>query len=166
MIRGHLKVMILSLMLERDVTGYDIAKYLQQHTGEKPSFGSIYPVLKSMVTDGLAHTKTIKNKKFYRITIKGRTFLKELSGHKTKIIREIRDGFMAFQTISKEDCEFFTLVIDTLDKGHMPLQGLSKERLQIMITLLELEQRGLFLKNQTKIKAILVATTKKLQALH
>jgi PadR family transcriptional regulator, regulatory protein PadR len=165
MIRGHLKIIILAIMSKRDVTGYDIAKSIKETTGEMPSFGSIYPLLKLMVAEKLAKTRTIKRKKYYTITSQGQATLKKVAEHKHKIIQQIKEGMMMFQTISKEDCEFFGQVLDSMQGEHMPLQSLGDERLKIAKRLLEMETNGIINKHNTEIKKIFKDTLKRLNSL-
>lgn len=162
MIKGHLKIIILTIMQKREVTGYELAKEIKGITGDQPSFGSIYPILKSLVIQNLASTKKLKNKKYYHITSEGRNTLKKIEDHKSEIMKHIREGMVLFQTISPADSEFFNQVIDTMHGDQLPLQSLSNERLKIAKKLLELEKKGLITKHTVEIKNIFNETLKKL----
>ncbi|MEM4260277.1 MAG: PadR family transcriptional regulator [Candidatus Woesearchaeota archaeon] len=161
-IKGHLKLVILTIMQKKDVTGYEVAKEIKRITGVQPSFGSIYPILKSLVIQNLANTRKINNKKYYRITIEGRNTLKKIEDHKAEIIKHIREGMVLFQAISPADSEFFDHVIDCMHNDKLPLHSLGNVRLKIAKKLFELEKKGLVSKYNTKIKKIFNETLRKL----
>jgi DNA-binding PadR family transcriptional regulator len=61
-----------------NISGYDIKKNIEQSTGEfyKINYGQIYPILKSMLTDGSVtlqpnQGENIRNRKMYSLTEKG-----------------------------------------------------------------------------------------------
>jgi len=63
---------MLKIISENKVTGYDIIKKVSKLTGEKPSTGSIYPLLKSMEKKGWIMGKTGDRKTIYEITDSGK----------------------------------------------------------------------------------------------
>ena len=77
-----LDCVILGLLSHEDLTGYEIKKRMDTALRFfwNASFGSIYPTLKELVTDGFATKSYIsengRNKVWYRITDKGRSHLK------------------------------------------------------------------------------------------
>ncbi len=71
MLKGLLKMSMLKIISENKTTGYQIIKKITELTGEKPSTGSIYPLLKSMQTKGWIKGTTQKGKTSYEITTSG-----------------------------------------------------------------------------------------------
>lgn len=73
-----LKFIILGIVLENDLTGYDIKKVIENGIGVfyRASFGSLYPALKTMTEKGFLITseksKCGRQKIFYHITDAGR----------------------------------------------------------------------------------------------
>jgi DNA-binding PadR family transcriptional regulator len=75
--RGLLKYYILKQLSEREMTGYDLLKDIEEKTGGgwRPGTGSIYPILNQLNT--LGYIRAIKepasrSQKIYAITEKGR----------------------------------------------------------------------------------------------
>ena len=66
---------MLKIISENQATGYAIIKKVKELTGEKPSTGSVYPILKSMTIKGLIMGRTQDGKTFYEITDLGRSVL-------------------------------------------------------------------------------------------
>jgi DNA-binding PadR family transcriptional regulator len=75
MLKGLLKMSMLKIIAENKATGYEIIKKVTELTGEKPSTGSIYPLLKSMQTKGLITGTTENGKTTYTITPSGQAVL-------------------------------------------------------------------------------------------
>lgn len=71
--RGALKSLVLSCLYEKQMYVYEIIKTIQTKTNGfyKPSPGSIYPVLKSLIKEGLVESFEENGKKFYKLTQKG-----------------------------------------------------------------------------------------------
>ena len=71
MAKGLLNLLMLKIISEGEVSGYDIIKRVGKLTGKKPSTGSVYPLLKSMENKGWITGKSIGNKTSYKITKSG-----------------------------------------------------------------------------------------------
>lgn len=78
--KGHLKLLVLKLLEEGPLHGYGIMAELEKRYGmPQPSPGAIYPILASLKRGGLIEVagEGKREKKLYRITEKGREYLKE-----------------------------------------------------------------------------------------
>ena len=73
-----LEYIILGMVLNKDLTGYDIKKYIENGIGVfyKASYGSLYPALKKLTEKGLLvmyeEPRGGRQKKFYHLTGEGR----------------------------------------------------------------------------------------------
>lgn len=82
------RTLCLGILTFGDATGYEIKKAFQDRLGMfyDASYGSIYPALNKLTTDGLVSCRTKSqskrpDKKIYSITLDGQlTFLKEMEG--------------------------------------------------------------------------------------
>lgn len=78
-------LVILGMLMQGQMSGYDIKKITEQTIGifYKMSYGSLYPALKRLVKDGYVseeETNDSKNKKLYAVTEKGQQhFIKWLA---------------------------------------------------------------------------------------
>ncbi|EHR77650.1 ParR family transcriptional regulator [Thermococcus litoralis DSM 5473] len=78
--KGHLKLLVLKLLEEGPLHGYGIMAELEKRYGmPHPSPGAIYPILASLKRAGLIEVagEGKREKKLYRITEKGKEYLKE-----------------------------------------------------------------------------------------
>ncbi|BCU68277.1 PadR family transcriptional regulator [Sulfolobales archaeon HS-7] len=77
---GWLRLWILQLLVKREMTGAEIINYIHELTAGrwKPSPGSVYPILKSMVEEGYLKYREERNSKVYSLTEKGRKELENM----------------------------------------------------------------------------------------
>ncbi|HTY74800.1 MAG TPA: PadR family transcriptional regulator [Candidatus Nanoarchaeia archaeon] len=72
MLKGLLKMSMLKIISEKKATGYEIIKRVNELTGEKPSTGSVYPLLKSMAKKGWIIGRTANGKTIYEVSDSGK----------------------------------------------------------------------------------------------
>ena len=79
--RGDLKYVLLELLRERPMHGYEMIKALEERASGfyTPSAGAIYPTLQLMEDRGWVTSQTVEAKKVYTITDAGRQALAEQS---------------------------------------------------------------------------------------
>ena len=75
--RGLLRYMVLDLINESPLHGYEVIKHFQDEFNGlyQPSSGSIYPILQSFEEQGYINLEETDGKKVYSITPKGKAFL-------------------------------------------------------------------------------------------
>jgi len=76
---GDLKYVILKLLRDKPMHGYEVMKALEEQTHGcyRPSPGSVYPTLQWLEDEGLVRSEEREGKKVYSITEQGRAFLEE-----------------------------------------------------------------------------------------
>ena len=76
---GDLKYVILKMLAERPMHGYEVMNALEQRTQGcyRPSPGSVYPTLQWLEDEGLVRIEETDGKKVYHVTDAGRAFLAE-----------------------------------------------------------------------------------------
>jgi len=107
MLPGLLKMWMLKITSEKEVSGYEIIKKVNELTGKKPSTGSVYPLLKTMQTEGWIIGKKLPSKTLYQITDAGKKVLK---AHDS-----LKDDYA--ERISRS----FSLAHDTFEDLHLVL---------------------------------------------
>jgi DNA-binding PadR family transcriptional regulator len=77
-----MKYVILKLLREKPMHGYEVMKELEEHTRGcyKPSPGTVYPTLQWLEDEELVSSEEVEGKKVYSITDAGREFLEENKG--------------------------------------------------------------------------------------
>lgn len=81
---GDMKYVILRLLKDKPMHGYEVMKALEEQTRGcyKPSPGTVYPTLQWLEDEGLVRSEDVEGKKVYAITEDGRRFLEE---HKSTV---------------------------------------------------------------------------------
>ena len=81
---GDMKYVILKLLRDKPMHGYEVMKALEEHTQGcyKPSPGTVYPTLQWLEDEGLVRCEEQEGKKVYHITDAGLAFLEE---HKSTV---------------------------------------------------------------------------------
>jgi len=89
--KGAFKGLVLFVLSGKPMHGYEIMKSIEArfHGFYKPSAGSIYPALRSLRREGLVRVDGGERRKVYRITAKGKTFLRSRRAEMEKRYREI-----------------------------------------------------------------------------
>ncbi len=76
--RGDFSGLVLSVLHERPMHGYEIMKALEERFQGfyKPSAGSVYPALKSLLAKGFVTMTGEERRKTYRVTPRGQAYLR------------------------------------------------------------------------------------------
>ncbi|TYQ26891.1 PadR family transcriptional regulator [Pseudanabaena sp. UWO310] len=91
--RGDIKFILLALLSERPMHGYELIKELEARGGgfRRLSAGSVYPALQMMEEGGYLTSEQIDGKRIYTITENGRQFLSDR--HQQSPVKNPRDSF-------------------------------------------------------------------------
>ncbi len=124
MATGILKMLMLHIMADGEASGYDIMKKAETLTGEKPSTGSVYPLLKKMEREGWISGRTEDGKTFYRLTEVGREHVAQIKEAKYGFIKNIYQS-IALANETFDDAELRALMKDmhNLHRGFHPPDG-------------------------------------------
>lgn len=89
--RGDLKYVILGLLADEPMHGYEVIRRLEEESAGlySPSPGSVYPTLQMLEDEGYVVSEPVDGKKVYRITEAGRAFLDEHGGRADDIFDRV-----------------------------------------------------------------------------
>lgn len=127
--RGFLRTYVLSVLAKEPMHGYALIRLIEARTGFwRPSPGTMYPLLESMVNEGLVEeVPDGGRKKEYRLTTKGRKLAEDVEDLPVGIkkrVAEVLGGLMGVNAVQVE------AVLNRLEKQYPdrpfqePLQGL------------------------------------------
>ena len=91
---GHLRLYLLSLLADTDMSGYELIQALDERFGGTytPSAGTIYPRLAKLETEGLVTKTTSGRKSIYAITGAGLAELEARRGELDAIENDVTDS--------------------------------------------------------------------------
>jgi DNA-binding PadR family transcriptional regulator len=95
---GDLKYVILKLLREKPMHGYEVMKALEEHTHGcyRPSPGAVYPTLQWLEDEGLVRGTDVEGKKVYEITDDGRAFLDDHRSTVEDIFARVEETIESF----------------------------------------------------------------------
>ncbi|BCU69326.1 PadR family transcriptional regulator [Stygiolobus caldivivus] len=138
--RGALRFLVMSALTEKPMYVYEIIKHIESKTNGiyKPSPGSVYPVLRTLIKQGLITVEEKEGKKIYSITEEGlkkfneikeeKSILAEDSPMKRKIIDSLFEiGFILYKNRKKLDDKKMQEVLGILDKCKHDIDELFHE---------------------------------------
>ena len=164
MMRGYLRLIVMKNLANRKLSGYDLIKDIEKHTGTwKPSFGSIYPLLEKLLKERLVDVEAQGRKKLYFLTIEGKKHLTIIDKSKNTLVDKMIATWNAFGKITdKREMSFMMEVLNSLKKGQLPFKELNPELNEFRATMYQAYSTG---KDRNKIKAILKHTIKKMKSI-
>jgi len=92
--KGDFKILVLSVLQDRPMHGYEITKVIQEraHGIYRPSPGAVYPTLKALLDRGMVKVTEQERRKVYRITPAGRNYLKETHAEAHKFLDAFKES--------------------------------------------------------------------------
>lgn len=160
-----LAFIILRMLTKEELTGYNLAKKIEQDTGWKPSYGSLYPTLNSLKKGNLAKLKISGRRKIYSITSEGRKKLVDFEENKESLMKNMENHLMVMNKCLGDNPSFMKNMFKMIKKGRMPFGAITSEALQLRNIMMKLSMDGRTEKNAGKIKSILRKTIKELESL-
>ena len=88
-----LDLLILSILQEKDMYGYEITKYISEKTNEVivPKHGTMYPIIYNLIEEEYisSYTEIYNNKArvYYHLEDKGREYLKKITEEYDNLVR-------------------------------------------------------------------------------
>jgi DNA-binding PadR family transcriptional regulator len=160
MIKSHLKIIVLKSLEKKPMSGYDLVKEIHESTHHwKPSFGSIYPLLKDLHKKSLVSVKISGRKKVYSLTVKGKNTLKEIFKAKDKIYDLTMESLKGLEAVcTKEEIVYIHKLHSNLKTNFMPFKGATSEINELIEVMVRISDSNNTQKKEKKIKAILKDT--------
>lgn len=129
MLKNQLKLIVLKKLADKSLSGYDLIKEIHTSTGTwKPSFGSMYPLLKDLHNNKLVTVKVTNRKKVYSITVLGKKTLKEALAASQNIIENMAKEFKMMENIcSAHERKHLDIVIQKIHTDKTIFGGFTDE---------------------------------------
>ena len=165
MLRGHLKHLTLAALREQARSGYDLMHELEERLGNKPSPGSVYPVLAELEKAGHIKVHTKGRRKVYALTAKGRGELASLKALRGKLISQMSESIKLCSMLTGDDMKFHEHILESLSKGEIPFKEVSMELAQFRQVMARLAQCHAIALHKTALAKILKDTNHKIETL-
>ena len=164
--RGHLKLIVLKFLAKNPLSGYDLMKGIGQETGWKPSTGSMYPLLESLISEKLASSRRDGRRTLYQITESGRNFLEEGLKRKNEMLERHIEDLKVFESFTgKGECSIAIEMMSKLKAGKMPFRELNPELINFNENLFRIYKSENLERWKRDVRKILGEANRKLERL-
>ena len=161
-----LKPLIYHLLLEKPQTGYSIAKTIEERTGWKPSWGSIYPALENLHEKGYVDIKETGRSKTYTLTKEGKKQAEKTSATREQAFEKMIEQLRILHELGEEGLEEQIALLQQLkNPSNNPFGTIQKDAERLQEQMLRLWKNDLLNKHKKDIKATLQHATKQLKQL-
>lgn len=163
--RGFLGIFILKAIADEPKSGYALMKHMAEHVGQKPSAGSMYPLLDTMHERGLISVKNVGRSKEYSITKIGKKHLTHIEEKRDECLENIIESMKMLSTITGDNMAFPLAMIGSLKAGKIPFKEINPEWDTFKETLFSMMQAGTLRKNAPRVKKIIARAQNELRDL-
>ena len=175
LLKSRLAVIILSELSEGEKSGYELMGAINEKSGWKPSAGSVYPLLKSLLSDQLVKVRADsfgRKVKYYSITFRGKKILHhmhEASHLKDFFMRCTMNSVNILKCIEKNPekrMEQAGKIIASLNDDKQFFSDFNPKIMEInMLFLKIISKKGISKDKKEKLRKILEGTSKSLSEL-
>ncbi|HEY9702529.1 MAG TPA: helix-turn-helix transcriptional regulator [Allocoleopsis sp.] len=148
----------------KSLSGYDLTKEIYESTSWKPSFGSMYPLLKELLNQKLVTIKTVDRKKIYSLSRQGEKVLNDAIVAEKNISEVMKKQSEVMQSIcSAKDKTHLKNFIEDFKDAPMSFGNISKEVDELHKIMFKLYKTKKLNSKEKEIKAILKDSVSKLR---
>ena len=165
MSKGMLEHMVLHKLVEKPHSGYGLCKSIEEETGHRPSYGSIYPLLERLTTEGHVTVERDGRKKIYSITEEGIAAHKKLTAERDRLVENLIANMKGLGALVGEDVEPLITIFERLKHGEPPLGPVTRNMIRFRDTVIKMTEDDRVEKHKKEINTMLKEMTKKLEAM-
>jgi DNA-binding PadR family transcriptional regulator len=148
------------------MSGYALVKTIEERTGWKPSYGSMYPALETLHQKGEVHISEEGRSKIYSLTKKGKQSAQHAGDTKVQAIDKMIEQMRIIHEVGEDDLsEQIAIMQELKTPGNNPFGTLEKDMVSLKKQLLRLWKQELLGAHKKDIKHILAQATKQLKQL-
>ncbi|MFH1637439.1 MAG: PadR family transcriptional regulator [Candidatus Woesearchaeota archaeon] len=156
---GQLRFAVIGVLIKGKKSGYDIIKDIEKESGWKPSYGSLYPLLDKLKSEGYVKSEKKGKKNLYALTFKGKMLLLSLKKNHGRFVSTLKKIFKVMDSITGEDFSGkLTPLLENLCTNYHEITKLEPELTQFNSAVFEAAKR----KDIKKAKKVLKEATGKL----
>lgn len=153
--RGHLKPMVFKIIKQEPVSGAQIVEKIREATGWKPSYGSIYPLLKASEKQSELKSEKSGKQKLYSLTKKGEKELKDFESKKEKLLDDLIQRFKLMEELFDMQTKADILFLQKVKEGKAPFIEFHRELNQVKKEHERILQKKLYKTKKDELKKII-----------
>ncbi len=164
--RQKLRSLIFQHLSEKPQSGYALIQSIEQATGWKPSYGSIYPQLEQLHEEKLVTFKEEGKKKTYTLTKKGK---EEAKSHRKELVENLQENMRVITHMLGIECkahdQMMEFLLTAIEQGDKPFKEIEESSTRMKMAFWKLYEEKKIKKNTNKINKIFDEATKQLEEL-
>ncbi|MDD9952736.1 MAG: PadR family transcriptional regulator [Candidatus Woesearchaeota archaeon] len=157
--------MVLHKLVQRPRSGYGLCKSIEECTGKKPSFGSIYPILEKLTNDGHVTVEEQGRKKIYTLTKKGNEAAKDIASKHQELLKNAIVNIRTTFEMMGQDPSPMIAAMERAQKGEPLLGPITANMIKFRDTMFTMAQDGRAKKYKKELNAMLKEMLKKVAKL-
>jgi DNA-binding PadR family transcriptional regulator len=162
--QGFLHMMVMQQLMEEPTSGYTLVKVIQERTGWKPSYGSIYPLLEKLQQDGYVKVTEQGRSKLYELTPTGKATFAEQKSRRMQAHDHILEQMKVLHTLGDEQCGAMIKILSNLKETNRPFKEIPESAL-VQQEMLRLVSENKLQANEKKLRSLFAKMYNELQKL-
>lgn len=155
--------MVLRLLAEAPASGYGLCKRIEESCGQRPSYGSIYPLLERLAKEGIVTVTKEGRRKVYALTAKGRRSAQEAVEQHGKIIQDEMVRIRRLMELMEMDPGPMLAMLERARRGEPPLGPVTAKMFAFRDLIFRMAQDGRVERHKQEINGMLTDMMKKLE---
>ncbi len=160
-----LQHLVLHKLEEGPRTGYQLCSQIEQETGKRPSYGSIYPILERMTRAGELTVKQDGRRKLYTLTTKGRQTAGHASHERAALVDDLQVRVKKLMALVEMDPQPMLIMLDRARKGEPPLGRITAPMFGVRDLVFRMAADGRADRHAAEINRLLAQLAKRLEAM-
>ncbi len=157
--------MVLHKLAEEPHTGYSLCSAIESSTGNRPSYGSVYPLLERLLQERSVTVRREGRKKIYSLTASGKRQLQAFEEKRHHLLENMQSSIRTLAEILDIEPGPMLFLMERLKRGEQPLGSISTPMFELRNLIFEMAQDGRAERNKDTINRMLKQMTVKLKRL-
>lgn len=164
-----LRFLVLKHLGQHPLSGYRLASEIEEATGWRPSYGSIYPLLNTMREEGLLICKEEGRRKVYSLTKSGEAAAKALDEKNATLLEQAKENMKLIAHMCGMDeaqhDEMVDFLFSAIRRGETPFKEVTKPTTRLKLAFWQLQKRGILRKHKKEVAEVLNEASARLEAM-
>ena len=166
MMNHKLRMLVLKHLSQGPRAGYRLIKEIEEATGWRPSYGSVYPLLSTLLKEGLVTAREEGKRKIYSLTKRGKDSFAEFERQHDRMIATLQETHKVMSHLCNVDHDpLFEQFISRFGHGTVPFKDVLKPGFRLRAELARIARQGLLDTRKKEVVAILEEATHRLKGI-
>lgn len=161
--RGQLKHLVIEKLAIQSLSGSQLIESIFNDFNWKVSFGSMYPLLKSLEDENLVISKKEGKSKIYRLTKSGNIWLDKVRNDRKNVLADLSRHYKLLEEVWGLDLSLEKIFLTKLAKGECMSRDFNESMQNFRFEFKRLLENNFDSNKELKLKKIFDETTNKMR---